>query len=226
MGLIPQSKHLKRPKFTRFSLGGTFSPRDVLHEANLLEKISDSRGANTISISDSGSAHPLTVKATNIIGVTCEFRNCHVYTLSSSQGYYTAGSAIVKNCRARDGQKFYSTDDFQPKPSAHVGCCSTTAPLISSEFDFLDKGAKRAARGADGGRQVDADATYYDFLAKQPAWFQDEALGPVRGNIFRNSGMTPEEFRVASVDGFGNPLTIKEMAALDKRVADYLNQGN
>lgn len=129
-------------------------------------------------------------------------------------------------CRSRDGQKFYSTDDFQPKPPAHVGCRSTTLALISSEFDFLDKGAKRAARGADGGQQVDADVTYYDFLAKQPAWFQDEALGPVRGKIFRNSGMTPEEFRVASVDGFGNPLTIKEMAALDSRVADYLNQGD
>ena len=34
--------------------------------------------------------------------------------------------------------------------------------------------------------------------------------------------MTPEEFRVASVDGFGRPLTLKEMAETDKRVRDYL----
>jgi len=109
-----------------------------------------------------------------------------------------------------------------PVPPLHPFCRDKVAPAISSEFDFLDKGAKRAARGAEGGTQVAADMTYYEFLKSQPAWFQDEALGPVRGKIFRNAGMTPEEFRVASVDGFGNPLTIKEMAELDKRVADYL----
>ncbi|MEA7672473.1 hypothetical protein ONQ41_22285, partial [Salmonella enterica subsp. enterica serovar Cerro] len=87
---------------------------------------------------------------------------------------------------------------------------------------FLDAGAKRAARGAEGGIQVDASTTYYDFLKQQPAWFQDEALGSVRGKIFRNSGISPEEFRVISVDGFGRPLTLQQMAELDKRVADYL----
>jgi hypothetical protein len=34
--------------------------------------------------------------------------------------------------------------------------------------------------------------------------------------------MSAEEFRVASVDAFGSPLTLKEMAELDKRVRDYL----
>jgi len=125
-------------------------------------------------------------------------------------------------CKAMDGRKFYNEDDFKPRPPGHPNCRSTTVGIISSEFDFLDQGAKRAARGAEGGTQVSADMTYYEFLKSQPAWFQDEALGPVRGKIFRNAGMTPEEFRVASVDGFGNPLTIKQMAELDKRVADYL----
>lgn len=110
-----------------------------------------------------------------------------------------------------------------PLPPFHGNCRTTTAPVVSPEFDFLDVGAKRAARGADGGMQIDANTTYYNFLKQQPAWFQDEALGPVRGKIFRNAGMTPEEFRVASVDGFGRPLTLKEMAETDKRVADYLN---
>lgn len=101
-------------------------------------------------------------------------------------------------------------------------CRSAIAPVVSAEFDFLDAGAKRAARGADGGMQIDANTTYYDFLKQQPAWFQDQALGPVRGAIFRNAGMSAEEFRVASVDGFGRPLTLKEMAETDKRVRDYL----
>lgn len=142
------------------------------------------------------------------------------------QGYQwvsTLDKRTTNLCKARDGMKFYYDDGKpHPMPPAHVNCRSTTAPLVSSDYDFLDKGAKRAARGAEGGQQVAAETTYYEFLAKQPAWFQDEALGPKRGAIFRNSGMTPEEFRVASVDGFGNPLTLKEMAELDKRVADYL----
>ncbi|EGW6351294.1 phage head morphogenesis protein, partial [Salmonella enterica] len=123
-------------------------------------------------------------------------------------------------CRSRDGQKYEIGKG--PLPPAHPNCRSTTAPVISSDFDFLDAGAKRAARGAEGGIQVDASTTYYDFLKQQPAWFQDEALGSVRGKIFRNSGISPEEFRVISVDGFGRPLTLQQMAELDKRVADYL----
>ena len=132
----------------------------------------------------------------------------------------TLDSRTSTICRSRDGQKYPIGEG--PLPPAHPNCRSTTAPVISSEFDFLDKGAKRAAKGAEGGQQVDASTTYYDFLKQQPAWFQDEALGPVRGKIFRNSGISPEEFRTISVDGFGRPLTLNEMAALDNRVAEYL----
>lgn len=132
----------------------------------------------------------------------------------------TLDSRTSTICRSRDGQKYEIGKG--PLPPAHPNCRSATAPVISDEYDFLDAGAKRAARGAEGGTQVDASTTYYDFLKQQPAWFQDEALGPTRGKIFRNSGISQEEFRVISVDGFGRPLTLNEMANLDKRVADYL----
>lgn len=132
----------------------------------------------------------------------------------------TLDSRTSTICRSRDGQKYEIGKG--PLPPAHPNCRSATAPVISDEYDFLDAGAKRAARGAEGGTQVDASTTYYEFLKQQPAWFVDEALGPTRGKIFRNSGISPEEFRVISVDGFGRPLTLNEMADLDKRVADYL----
>lgn len=132
----------------------------------------------------------------------------------------TLDSRTSTICRSRDGQKYEIGKG--PLPPAHPNCRSATAPVISEEYDFLDAGAKRAARGAEGGTQVDASTTYYEFLKQQPAWFVDEALGPTRGKIFRNSGISPEEFRVISVDGFGRPLTLNEMADLDKRVADYL----
>lgn len=132
----------------------------------------------------------------------------------------TLDSRTSTICRYYDGKKYEVGKG--PLPPFHPNCRTTTAPVLSSEFDFLDAGAKRAARGADGGTQVNANTTYYEFLKQQPAWFQDKALGPVRGSIFRNAGMTTEEFRKASVDGFGRPLTLDEMAETDKRVADYL----
>lgn len=137
----------------------------------------------------------------------------------------TLDSRTSAICRGWPPGKVYKPDDkFRPQPPFHPNCRTTIAPAISKDYDFLDAGAKRAARGADGGTQVDAGTSYYQFLRQQPAWFQDEALGPVRGNIFRNAGLTPEEFRAASVDGFGRPLTLKEMAEVDARVAEYLGK--
>lgn len=128
-------------------------------------------------------------------------------------------------CRSWPPGKVYGLDDgYKPKPPFHVACRTTTAPVISSDYDFLNAGAKRAARGAEGGTQVDANTSYYDFFAMQPAWWQDKAIGPVRGAIFRNAGMSHEQFRAASVDGFNRPLSLAEMAAADKMVADYLSK--
>lgn len=137
----------------------------------------------------------------------------------------TLDSRTSTICRSWPPNKVYRLDDeYQPKPPFHVACRTTTAPVISSEYDFLDVGAKRAARGAEGGTQVDANTSYYDFFARQPAWWQDKAIGPIRGAIFRNAGMSPEEFRVASVDGFNRPMSLAEMAEADKRVAEYLSK--
>lgn len=141
--------------------------------------------------------------------------------VSKYQWVSTLDSRTSTVCKSRDGQDYLIGKG--PMPPAHPNCRSTTIPVISDDFlDFLDEGSVRAARGANGGTQVDASTSYYDFLKQQPAWFQDEALGPVRGKIFRNSGISPEEFRVISVDGYGRPLTLQQMADLDKRVADYL----
>ncbi|ANT42298.1 head morphogenesis protein [Salmonella phage BPS11T2] len=190
-------------------LGSSFSHSDkhsvtAVADTNavLSENAYDWATRNADNLSDFNWSDAVGVELDDVVDlVFSEADFCgHVYNLENEQNWYLANGIIAHNCR------------------------STTAPVISSEFDFLDKGAKRAARGAEGGQQVSADTTYYEFLKQQPAWFQDEALGPVRGKIFRNSGITPEEFRVISVDGFGRPLTLKEMAELDKRVADYLKE--
>ena len=127
-------------------------------------------------------------------------------------------------CRSRDGQVFLFTDKIQPKPPAHINCRSSVAPKLSPEFDIFEQGATRASKGADGGKQVSADLSYYEWLKRQPAAFQDEILGKTKGAIFRNAGLDAAEFRKITVDNLGRPLTLDEMAAADKRVAEYLSK--
>ncbi|WEU68204.1 NAD+--asparagine ADP-ribosyltransferase [Salmonella phage ZCSE7] len=207
--LSPSDSFMRRGGESEALLGSSFSHSDKHSvtaaadtNAVLSENAYDWTTRNADNLSDFNWSDTVGVELDDVVDlVFSEADFCgHVYNLENEQNWYLANGIIAHNCR------------------------STTAPVISSEFDFLDKGAKRAARGAYGGQQVSAGTTYYEFLKQQPAWFQDEALGPVRGKIFRNSGITPEEFRVISVDGFGRPLTLKEMAELDKRVADYLKE--
>lgn len=136
----------------------------------------------------------------------------------------TLDSRTSDICRSRDGQKFLWDDKVKPKPPAHYRCRSTTVPLLDDEFAFLDEGAQRASKGAEGGKPVSADLTYYSWLKQQPAAFQDEVLGKTKGLIFRNSGLTPEEFRALSTDDLGRGLTLEEMKARDERVAAYLDK--
>lgn len=176
-------------------------------------------------LADISERNAMTVVQTAVSHVSNTTRN-EVYDQNSDiiSGYTwvsTLDSRTSTVCRSRDQQKYKTGKG--PMPPAHPRCRSTTTPDIDDDFlSFLDEGATRASRGADGGKPIDANTSYYDFLKQQPAWFQDEALGPVRGKIFRNSGISPEEFRVISVDAFGRPLTLAQMAELDNRVADYL----
>lgn len=121
-------------------------------------------------------------------------------------------------CRSLDGKKIRFTDKVQPKPPFHFSCRTSVSPWLSPEFDIFDEGATRASEGG----QVSADTTYYGWLKNQPAAYQDEVLGKTKGLIFRNAGLSPEEFRKITVDDLGRPLTIDEMIAADKRVAEYL----
>lgn len=127
-------------------------------------------------------------------------------------------------CRAADGKKIRFTDKVQPKPPFHYQCRTNVSPWLSPEFDIFDEGATRASKGADGGKQVSADLSYYSWLKQQPSAYQDEILGKTKGLVFRNAGLTPEQFRAITVDDLGRPLTLEEMAAMDKRVATYLGK--
>ena len=59
--------------------------------------------------------------------------------------------------------------------------------------------------------QVSASLNYNDWLKKQPASIQDEALGPTRGALFRKGGFTVDSF----TNRAGDELTLKELRERD-----------
>jgi hypothetical protein len=61
-------------------------------------------------------------------------------------------------------------------------------------------------------------------LKKQSARFQNDLIGPVRGDLLRNSGLTAEEFRKASRDNQNDPITLDEMASKNKEIATRLQE--
>ena len=122
----------------------------------------------------------------------------------------TLDSRTTTRCKGLDGQMFEINKG--PLPPIHYGCRSVVVANVRGVRDTVD--ADRTARGASGRTsRVDADLTYYEWLKRQPASFQDDATGPVRGRLFRNGGLSVDEFRRLSLNRNFDPLTLDEMRA-------------
>ncbi len=130
-------------------------------------------------------------------------------------------SKTSKTCRGLDDTRVRNTDSYQPSPPFHVNCRTVKRPWLRSDLDAIKK-AERQTRGADGLEYEPTAKQYYTWLKQQPAAFQDDVLGKTEGKIFRNAGLTPSEFKKATINKSGEPLTINEMAAKDERIAQYL----
>lgn len=132
-------------------------------------------------------------------------------------------------CIGLDGKEFYYDEGEVRYPPAHPGCRSSTSPIIKGRAPVPDD-SRRAAKGgklkdgkviADPGT-VNSKLTYLEWLKEQPAAFQDSVLGKTKGKIFRNSGVSVDKFGSMLVDRVGKPLTIKDMAAKDEMIQEYL----
>lgn len=114
-------------------------------------------------------------------------------------------------CRSMDGREFEMCKG--PVPPFHIHCRTTITPITRLSALF-GQGATRAAVGADGG-QVSASLSYYQWLKTQPAAFQDAALGPVRGKLFRDGGLTAERFAALQLDKNFKPLKLEQLKELE-----------
>lgn len=115
-------------------------------------------------------------------------------------------------CKSMDGRRF--PVDSGPRPPFHIHC-RTTFILVTRLHDLLKKDATRASVGANGGGQVPAGENYYQWLQTQPAWFQDQALGPVRGKLFRDGGLSPERFAALQLDRKFKPLSLDALRKIE-----------
>jgi SPP1 gp7 family putative phage head morphogenesis protein len=112
-------------------------------------------------------------------------------------------------CRSLDGLVFRFGKG--PVPPLHPRCRSRITPALKNEYDWLNDGATRSS--ADG--YVSADTSYYDWLKRQPAEFQDDVIGPARGKLLRNGGLSSQDFARLNLSRNFEPLTLEEMRKKD-----------
>ena len=101
--------------------------------------------------------------------------------------------------------------DKGPMPPLHWGCRDTITMVLSEKFDFLDKGATRASKGAEGGQQISTKLGSYDWMLEQPKGFQEASMGVTRSRLLRDGGITPTEYAKLSTNSRFETLTIEEM---------------
>ena len=116
-----------------------------------------------------------------------------------------------------------------PIPPRHPGCRSTAIPELDDRFNLDRSTGLQASKGADGGAQVSADMSYYDWLKNQPREFVEDAIGKTRADLLLSNRLTAKQFADFQLNRRFEPLTLEEMIAKDKRLnlglADILTGG-
>ena len=114
-------------------------------------------------------------------------------------------------CQSLDGKRWALSEG--PTEPLHPRCRCVRVPVLTDEFAWLTKGEKRAS--VDG--PVSGRLSYYQWLKRQDAAFQDAALGPTRGKLLREGGLSAERFAALQLDRKFEPLTLAEMKELEPK---------
>jgi SPP1 gp7 family putative phage head morphogenesis protein len=107
-------------------------------------------------------------------------------------------------CRAADGTE-YALDEG-PRPPFHIRC-RTSFILLLKDAPSLGALADRSSMNG----QVKADTSYYEWIKTQPAAFQDTVIGKARAKLFRDGGMTPEQFSDLQIGNNFKPRTLDQL---------------
>lgn len=109
-------------------------------------------------------------------------------------------SRTTAECRGLDGRTFGLGEG--PLPPIHMNCRSTVTPELADALEPLGGATERSIE------------TFYEWLDKQPASVQDSIIGPTRGKLFRDGGLTADEFARLTLSQTFAPLTLAEMRKL------------
>ncbi len=100
-----------------------------------------------------------------------------------------------------------------PIPPVHPNCRSTIIPHMGK-----NSGTRSSLDG-----YVSADMGYYDWLKTRSPDFQDFALGPTRGKLFRDGGLSAQDFADLQLSKNFEPLTLEEMRNLKPKAFKKAN---
>lgn len=162
------------------------------HDTELFKKTRDSGCCDFVLPAYGASGRAVTVKADHVVSVRREFRDCHVYNISTDTGIYIANGIVVHNCQSLDG-RIFEVKETPFGPPAHINCRSVTTPVVLSaramKLAGLDPGTRSALNG-----QVPATQTFPEWIEKQPYEIQKNALGVTRANLLRKGKIKASKF--------------------------------
>lgn len=141
---------------------------------------------------------------------------------TQEQWVATLDDATCIECGDLDGEVFDIGDGDQPP--LHFNCRCVRVPVIdggsvgdrpanaayADELDGLNA-TDRAARVSELVGTVPTTTTYSDWLTSQTAAFQDHVLGPSRGALFRDGGLSLSKF----VNTSGDNLNLDQLRTLE-----------
>lgn len=206
-------KHVNSILLCKLGFNVDLAPTPVLHESDLLKEASNCGSAGFVLSGDLAGANTFAVKPCYIVSVSSEFKSCHVYTLSNSQGYYTSGGIIVKNCKGYDGTVVKNGDEFKPMPPFHPNCRTTTRPFLDERFTIDDEPGTKATADT----RVNANKSYYQWLkdqgntGKHGRDFVVDVLGKKRADLFLDGGLSIDKFKQLTMDELFRPLPLSEL---------------
>lgn len=127
----------------------------------------------------------------------------------------TLDSKTSSQCRSLDGQIFPL--DEGPRPPFHIRCRSSMVAVLVDKYAELSRGRTRSMRDPETGKveSISADTTYYGWLKSQPASVQNSIIGPTRGKLLRNGGLSAQRFSELQLGRNFEPLTLDEMRKLE-----------
>ena len=139
---------------------------------------------------------------------------------AAAQATYSANGDIIKGvqwcssldsrttpiCQSRDGKTYPLNEG--PRPPAHVNCRSFITPVLKTWKEMgIDLEEVSPSTRASLNGQVPADLTYGDWIKKQDAKIQNEALGVTRARLLRSGELEIQDF----VNNKGVAYTLKDL---------------